>query len=147
MTVVMEMSTDNDIKNTKLDQAWNPIQKRYSWAQVKASNLNLNGGQTIVVIAHGNGNEIGNARPGTIDINAQTFLVLIQSNVRAAPAAIYISTCGPGIAEFAAAVTIAAKQNQIWSKTKIFGHSDPVSGPVPPPNDIRWVQIFNEKLK
>jgi hypothetical protein len=142
MTVVMEMSTDIDIRNTQLNPAWNPIQNRYNWNQVSASNINLNGGQTIVVIAHGNDSEIGNAQPGTIDINAQIFLVLIHANMQTAPAAIYISTCGIGIAQFAAAVRIAANQNQIWGHTRIFGHSDPVAGPVPPPNDIRWFQIF-----
>lgn len=140
----MEMSTDHDITTTVLNQAWNPIQNRYNWNQVRATNINLNGGQTIVVIPHGDGNEIGNKVPGTIDIDAQTFLALIQGNMTAgtSPASIYISTCGPGIAQFAAAVRLAAQQNRIWNHTSIFGHSDPVAGPVPPPNDIRWFQIF-----
>lgn len=142
MTIVMQMSTDPDIVNTPLDAAWNPIANRYSWAQVSAMNLNIAGGATVVVIAHGNGNEIGNAAPGTVDINAETFLALVQGNMIAAPASIYISTCGPGIAEFAANVRIAAENNQIWNATSIFGHSDPVAGPVPPPGDIRWIQIF-----
>ena len=144
MTIVMEMSTDHDITTTVLNQAWNPIQNRYNWNQVSATDINLNGGQTIVVIAHGDGDEIGNAIPGTIDINARMFLALIQGNMMAgtSPASIYISTCGPGIAQFAAAVRLAAQQNRIWNNTTIFGHSDPVAGPVPPPNDIRWFQIF-----
>jgi hypothetical protein len=144
MTIVMQMSTNQDILNTQLNAAWNPVTNRYTWAQVSAMNLNIAGGATIVVIAHGNGTEIGNAQPGTIDVNAETFLALIQGNMAgAAPAAIYISTCGPGIAEFAAGVRIAAQNNQIWAATRIFGHSDPVAGPVPPPNDIRWFEIFH----
>jgi hypothetical protein len=144
MTIVMEMSTDPDIIATPLNAAWNPIANRYTWAQVSAMNLNIAGGATIVVVAHGDGNEIGNAAPGAIDINAETFLALVQGNMNpaAAPARIYVSTCGPGIAEFAANVRIAAENNQIWNATSIFGHSDPVAGPVPPPNDIRWFEIF-----
>jgi len=144
MTMVMEMSTDVDIINTGLNPAWNPIANRYSWVQVSGMNLNVAGGATIVVVAHGNGSEIGNAGPA-ISINAETFLALIQGNMAAgtAPAAIYISTCGPGIAQFAAAVRIAAQNNQIWNATRIFGHSDPVAGPVPPPNDVRWFEIYN----
>jgi hypothetical protein len=143
MTTVMEMSTDADILATALDPAWNPIANRYAWAQVSGMNLNIPAAATIVVVAHGDGNEIGNAVPGTIDINAETFLALIQGNMNnAALGAIYISTCGPGIAEFAASVRIAAENNQIWNAASIFGHSDPMAGPVPPPNDIRWFEIF-----
>lgn len=144
MTYVMEMSTDNDIVNTQTNVAWNPITARYNWGQVSAMNLNVPNQATIVVIAHGNGDEIGNADPGTIDIDAELFIALIQGNManNAMPAAVYISTCGPGIAQFAAAVRIAAENNLIWANTRVYGHSDPVAGPVPPPNDIRWVQIF-----
>ncbi|SCC51321.1 hypothetical protein GA0061070_10323 [Kosakonia oryziphila] len=144
MTIVMLMSTDADIVNTQLNAAWNPVTNRYTWAQVNPMNLNIINGATIVVIAHGNGTEIGNAAPGVVDINAETFLALVQGNManNAVPARIYISSCGPGIAEFAANVRIAAQNNQIWHNTRIFGHSDPVSGPVPPANDIRWTQIF-----
>lgn len=144
MTYVMEMSTDNDIVNTQTNVAWNPITARYNWGQVSAMNLNVPNQATIVVIAHGNGDEIGNAQAGVVDIDAETFIALIQGNManNAMPAAIYISTCGPGIAQFAAAVRIAAENNLIWANTDIYGHSDPVAGPVPPPNDIRWVQIF-----
>lgn len=144
MTYVMEMSTDNDIVNTQTDAAWNPITARYNWGQVSAMNLNVPNEATIVVIAHGNGDEIGNAQAGGVDIDAEMFLALIQGNManNATPASVYISTCGPGIAQFAAGVRIAAENNNIWANTDIFGHNDPVAGPVPPPNDIRWVQIF-----
>ena len=144
MTYVMEMSTDPDIIATNLNVSWNPLTARYNWGQVSAMNLNIGAPATIVVLAHGNGNEIGNAAPGTVDINATTFLALIQGNMAVGqiPTAIYISTCGPGIAEFAANVRIAAENNNIWANTHIYGHSDPVAGPVPPANDIRWTQIF-----
>lgn len=144
MTIVMLMSTDLDIFQTQVNAAWNPVANRYTWAQVSALNLNIAGGETVVVIAHGNGNEIGNADSGTIDINAEIFLALVQGNMQAGatPASIYISTCGHEIAQFAAAVRIAAENNQIWNATSIFGHSEPVAGPVPPPTDIEWVEIF-----
>lgn len=144
MTTVMRMSTDADIIATALNAAWNPITNNYSWAQISQMNLNIANGATIVVVAHGNAYEIGNANHGAVDINAETFLALVQGNmaVGAAPAAVYISTCGPGIAEFAAQVRILAAGNQVWNATRIFGHSDPVAGPVPPPNDIRWFEIY-----
>lgn len=144
MTYVMEMSTDTDIINTQLNAAWDLIAARYEWRQVKAMSLNIVNPATIVIIAHGNGKEIGNATPGTIDIEAETFLALIQGNMapNQVPNAIYISTCGSGIAQFAAAVRIIAENNHIWANTRIYGHNDPVAGPVPPANDIRWTEIF-----
>ncbi|MBQ1782493.1 MAG: hypothetical protein II007_02440 [Gammaproteobacteria bacterium] len=143
MTIVMQMSTDPDIVDTALDAAWQPVTNRYSWAQIKTMNLGIAAAKTIVVIAHGNNTEIGNAKAGKVDIVAETFLALIQGNMQgAAPAKIFISTCGQGIAQFAARVRLAAEQNDIWSGTKIFGHSDPVYGPVPPPHDVRWFEIF-----
>ncbi len=142
MTIVMNMSTDPDIINTQLNIAWGPI-TRYTWAQVSQMNIGIANAATIVVIAHGNGTEIGNSHPGGVDVNAETFLALVQGNMNAGvPASIYISTCGHQIAEFAAAVRIAADNNQIWNATSIYGHSDPVAGPVPPPNDIRWYEIY-----
>lgn len=144
--VIIEMSTDRDIVGTQLNPAWTPILARYNWGQIshEPPNLNVPDRATIVVIAHGNGDEIGNAQSGAVDISPSTLLVLIQHNManHAMPAAIYLSTCGPGIAQFAAAVRIAAGQNNIWANTRIFGHNDPVAGSVPPPSDIRWVQIF-----
>ena len=144
MTYVFELSTDADIRATPLHAAWDPIAARYTWAQVSGMNLGVPGGATIVVVAHGNGGEIGNAQPGTIDIDAETFLGDIQSNMApgTTPAAIYISTCGEGIAEFAAAVRLAAQANAIWAGTRIFGHSDPMAGPVPPPGALSWYEIF-----
>lgn len=144
MTVVFEMSTDADIQGTALDPAWPAVTARYGWNQVSQINLGLAGGQTIVVIAHGDGTEIGNAQPGTIDINAAIFLALIQGNTRTAqaPAAIYLSTCGPGIAEFAAHVRLLAERNEIWHATEICGHARAAVGPVPPPGDAAWVEIF-----
>lgn len=99
---------------------------------------------TIIVIAHGNNTEIGNAEPGVVDVTAEAFLADIQGNMfeNITPTAIYISTCVHKIAEFSAAVRIAAQNNQIWHNTRICGHSEDVSGPVPPQNDDRWVEIF-----
>ena len=143
MTYVMEMSTDPDIIGTGLNAAWNPIAARFNWAQVSAGGQGIPAGSTIVVIAHGNGDEIGNAAPGTVDINAEVFLALIQSNMAAGvPAAIYLSTCSPGIAQFTAAVRIAAENNHIWANTHLYGHNDPQAGPVPPPGGIVWTEIF-----
>lgn len=144
MTIVMQMSTDKDIVSTPLDDSWSPVAQRYSWDQVKAANLNIAGGSTIVVVAHGNGKEIGNAKSGTVDIGAEAFLALIQGNMasKSFPAAVYVSTCAPGIAEFAARVRLCAESNKVWSGTHVYGHHDSVVGAVPPRKDIRWTQIF-----
>ncbi|WP_133491256.1 hypothetical protein [Alcanivorax sp. 24] len=144
MTTVFELSTDDDIRNTQLNPGWNPVQARYIWDQIHPCHLNLAGAITLVVIAHGNGCEIGNADPGIIDIDENAFLALVQGNMEngAVPVSIHLSTCGPGIAEFAARVRLAAQQNGVWHGTRIFGHSDAVAGLVPPPGDIRWFEIF-----
>ncbi len=142
MTFALYMSSDPDIVHTPLNHAWNPVQQ-HSWPQVAGMNLGLPPGSDLVVLAHGNGNEIGNAEPGTIDIGAHHFLALVQANMNGGPPGrIFISTCGEGIAEFAAQVRLAAEQNEIWHHTEIFGHSDPIAGPVPPPNNLAWIQIF-----
>ena len=74
---VLLMSTDANIINVQLSAGWAPPAARYAWAHVQIGGLNIPGGSTIIVIAHGNNNEIGNEHPGTIDINAQGFLALI----------------------------------------------------------------------
>ena len=142
-TYVFEMSTDPGIQATGLHASWSPV-ARHVWAQVAQGGLNIPANSTVVVIAHGNGTEIGNEQAGMVDIDATTFLALIQSNMAnyAQPAAIYISTCGPGIAEFAANVRIAAEQNHIWVNTHIYGHHDPVAGSIPPQGVLAWTQIF-----
>lgn len=144
MIFVLEMSTDQDIIGTTLDPGWGAPDARYHWDEVAPCTLSLPDRSTLIVIAHGNGEEIGNAQPGTIDIDAGAFLALVQGNMQAGttPAAVYISTCGPGIAQFAAEVRRLAERNNIWDNTRIFGHSDPVAGPVPPPGDIRWFEIL-----
>lgn len=143
MTYVMQMSTDADIVNTGLNAAWNPITARYSWAQIQNGGRNIPAGSRIVVIAHGNGDEIGNAAPGVVDITAEAFLAIIHSNMAAgSPASIYLSTCSPGIAQFTAAVRIAAQNNNIWANTDLFGHNDAQAGPVPAPGGMAWTQIF-----
>jgi hypothetical protein len=140
MAYVLEFSTDTDITAEQADEGWGRIQGRYQWAQVIAyslpggRSLNLPDRCDIIVIAHGNANEIGNANPGPVDINAWSFLALIQANMaaNAAPGRIFISACAPsGLAEFPAAVSMAAGQNEIWRNTEIYGHTSNVVGPVP----------------
>ena len=143
MTYVMEMSTNADIVNTGLNAAWNPITARYHWAQIQNGGQGIPAGATIVVIAHGNGDEIGNAVPGVVDITAEAFLAVVHTNMAAgSPAAIYLSTCSPGIAQFTAAVRIAAQNNNIWAHTRLYGHNDAQIGPVPAPRQMAWTQIF-----
>ncbi|MEN1729168.1 MAG: hypothetical protein AAGJ52_12080 [Pseudomonadota bacterium] len=142
MTYALYMSTDYDILHTPLNHAWNPV-VQFDWQAIAGMTLGLAPGSDIVVLAHGNGHEIGNAEPGTVDIDAYTFLALIQANMNGGPPGrIFISTCGEGIAQFAAHVRLIAEANDLWHHTEIFGHSDPVAGPVPPPHDLRWTQIF-----
>jgi hypothetical protein len=146
MTYVLVMSTDPDIIAIALDAAWGIPTARYYWNQIRHGGLAIPAESTIVVIAHGNGNEIGNARPGAVDINAATFLALIHSNMAggASPRAIYLSTCSPGIAQFTAAVRMAARDNRIWAQTQLFGHDDSRVGPVPAagPRSLDWTRIF-----
>ena len=143
MNYVFEMSTDRDIRATGLHGSWEPF-TRYAWENVRQGGLNIPAGATIVVIAHGNSSEIGNAQHGEVDINAEAFLATVQSNMsgNSQPRAVYISPCGMGIAEFAANVRILAEQNAVWSQTAIFGHNDAVFDNVPPASDTSWTQIF-----
>jgi hypothetical protein len=144
MLYVLLMSTDADIVNVPLGGGWPAPAGRYQWAQVAPGGLNIPNGATVVVIAHGNRTEIGNAHPGTVDINAAAFLALIYSNmaVNAVPSDIYISACQGGIAEFAASVALLAQSNNIWQRTTIYGHSDPMAGPVPNPGTLAWYAIY-----
>lgn len=144
MTYVLLMSTDNDIVHTGLDAAWNPIQSRSNWQTVQGHNIQIPNGAVIVVIAHGNGKEIGNKNPGQVDITPEACLSLIHENMAngANPGAIYISTCAEGIAEFAAGLKLAAEANNIWANTKMYGHENPIVGNVPSPASGEWTQIF-----
>lgn len=141
MTYVFEMTTDQEIRDTDLHESWNPT-TRYEWEEVRRGGLNIPAEATIVVIAHGDGNEIGNENPGEVDISAEVFLVYIQNCMAGnfQPGSIYLSTCGTGIAEFSANVRIIAEQNEIWSQTSIFGHHDAVSCRVPPATDMSWTE-------
>lgn len=141
MTYVLVMSTNSDIIATQLKDSWDPIDDRYDWNAVKGGGLTIPAGATIVVLAHGNDTLIGN-KGSDLNIGPKDFLKLIQNNVSGAPAAVYISTCGKGIAQFAAGVRLEAESQKIWAKTKIFGHSDPVAGSVPPASNLSWFEIL-----
>jgi hypothetical protein len=143
MLYVMRMSTDQDIINTKLSKRWETSNGDYDWDQIKGGNLQIPQGSTIIVIAHGNNDEIGNKRPGEVDIDGPNFVYLISNNMRngSSPSNIYISTCGEQIAGFAAQVRLLAEENNIWKNTRIFGHSNSVSGYVPFSTEISWYEI------
>ena len=146
MFYLLYMSTDSDITGVRLGKAW-PEHTSHQWEKVGPGGLKIEDKATIIVVAHGNNKEIGNAAAGTIDINADCFLALIHFNMaeQAEPAKIYISACAKDIAGFAAGVALAAKNNKIWKKTEIMGHWDPVSGPVPGPNDSSWHVIYQDR--
>jgi hypothetical protein len=145
MLYVFEMSTDQDIVQTPLHPDWGAPQARYSVYQVFQRNPQLPNGSTIVVIAHGHSTLIGNKGSGVVDINAQTFCEVVHSNMApgGAPGAVFISTCEEEIASFAAGVRLLSEQGP-WSRTRIYGHSQPMSGPVPPfnPKTLDWVRIY-----
>jgi IPT/TIG domain len=147
MLYILIMSTDADIVNVQLGDRWPAPTAWYNWNQIELGGLNIPNGATIVVIAHGNRTEIGNAYPGTIDINAAAFLAIIRSNMAAGavPSEIYISACQGGIAEFAAAVALICQGGNTWQQTTIYGHSDAVIGPVPNPNTLAWYAIFTHR--
>ena len=142
MLYVLEMSNDADIIATQLAPQWPAPAARYTWGQVSVGGLAIPAGSDIIVIAHGNNDEIGNAAAGVIDIDAAAFLALVFFNMGGAPANIYISACGQQFAGFAANVALLAGQNNIWAHTIIHGHYDPVVGTVPPPTALSWVAIY-----
>ncbi|WGS45276.1 hypothetical protein LFL97_21245 [Burkholderia sp. JSH-S8] len=144
MVYVLEMSTDADIRQTQLNAAWGNAVTRFSWGQVSQGGLNIPGGSTIIVVAHGNNSEIGNAAAGIVDVDEAVLLATVHSCMaaNAAPARVYLSTCGKGLAIFTARVRITATQNQVWRGVELFGHHEAVSGPVPPATALAWSQIF-----
>ncbi|CAB3708824.1 hypothetical protein LMG24238_04060 [Paraburkholderia sediminicola] len=144
MVYVLEMSTDADIRQTQLDPAWGNAVTRYSWAQVSQGGLNIPNGSTIIVVAHGNDTEIGNAASGTVDINESVFLATVHGCMAggAVSARVYLSTCGTGLATFTARVRIVATQNQVWRGVQLFGHHNAVAGLVPSTTALAWTQIF-----
>lgn len=146
MTYVMRMSTDREVVDATVDRSWHPIAGNYQWDAIEPGGINIPGGATIIVIAHGNNEEIGNHHPGTVDIDAAAFLALIYFNMAAgaSPARIFIHACAKDIAGFTAHVSLLAEQNDIWSNTRIFGHTDPAPPNVPPYSEKSrdWTEIY-----
>ena len=145
-TIVLEFSDDQDIIGTQVHPDFNPIGARYNLNQVQTLSGVIDNGDVIVVIAHGNNQEIGNADEG-VEFTADDFINLIDDLMKqgAVPSRIYISACAHDIAAFTAAVRIEAENRGIWNTVRIFGHSDPVAGQVPSPNTRGnvWVEIFH----
>lgn len=140
---VLEMSTDADIRATTLASGWPAVTTRFPWASVQTGGWNLPQGSTIIVVAHGNNDEIGNATPGTVDVTPAAFLALVHSGMAngAMPEAVYVSACSHHIAGFAAQVRLLAQDNAVWHRTRIFGHSEAIAGPVPSPTALGWYEI------
>ena len=148
MPYVMEMATDADIVGTPLNAGWGAVAGRQNWQSVAAGNGNLPAGATIVVVAHGDGTHIGNHTPGTIDLTAAQVMQHIQANMAAgAPGAVYLSVCAPGIAQFTAALQIAASAGAAWAATRLWGHCDAVVGAVPAPAQPGWTEIFRNRTR
>lgn len=154
MTHVLRMSTDHDIITTGVSGDFGPT-TIHSWATIAASGCNIPDDETVVVVAHGNSTEIGDedgTTPNSIGLDAESFVHTVNANMSngAQPAAIYISVCGEGLAEFAAGVRVVAKRNGVWANTKIYGHCQSVSGNVPPRSsrgDMGWTEIFAQRRR
>ena len=145
---VLEYSTDDDIKKTTLSASWN-VQKRHSYTDVAANNCNLPNGCVILIIAHGNNSEIGNASSGVVDYDPKKLLTSIKSNMApsAAPKKIYLSVCQDarsGIAAFAAKLSgeITSVKEHAFKGAVIAGHNKGISGSVPPPKGVEWFEIY-----
>lgn len=137
------MSTDQDVMKVQLHESWPEPPMYYSWPQITKGGIGIRKDDALVVVAHGNNNSIGNAHDNTVDINPATFLDLIKRNMEKNrfPSFVYIWACSKNIAEFAAHLANLAKEQGGWENTKFFGTRDPVSGNVPPPDDMVWTQI------
>jgi hypothetical protein len=149
MTIyLINMFTDGTLVGTQLHSSWGP-HREYEWHEVYPARVGrFAGGSTIVVIAHGSGEEIGNEKPKTgVDLSPRKFLNIIAGNMStgAMPYALYVSTCGTGIAAFPgnlANYIDSGAAGDDWKGVELWGHRDPVDGAVPPRNDVRWQQIF-----
>jgi hypothetical protein len=155
-TYILEMSTDEDIIQTAVKQGFPGNYLRHSWKKVIGfSNgypkLNIPDGSTIVVIAHGNSNVIGNANDEDVTLTPEAFLATIFGNMssnQSAPAEIYISACGEkGLALFGAAVAITCSNNDIYGQATIYGHGNSIEGDVPNPKNLSWTPIYVSKKR
>lgn len=150
MVVIFEMSTDTDIVGTPLHPDWGDDITRFNWEEVNGGGNHVSNDEVIVVIAHGNNQQIGNSR-GDPSIDAAWFMRLVQANLSpgATPSAIYISTCGKDIAGYTAGVRIYAEEHQLLGETRLFGHESTVAGVVPPPDlqGSTWVEMFESRAR
>lgn len=147
MLYVFRMSMDTDILACGLATDWGTPDEDDDYTTLQANNANIANGATLVLIAHGNTDEIG----GKIDpgFNASELVDLIDNNMASGkPKEIYIHACCANrhsLAYFAAKVALAAEQKNLWSGTEIYGHSvDIVSHevPRPPPRLGNWTWIY-----
>lgn len=145
MAYILEISTYRDILDTQVNPGFPLPFQRFHGGKITPGDLNIPQGAVIIVIAHGNDDEIGNANDNIVALNAETFIATITANManNAQPARIYISACGQrGLATFAAKIALIAQNEQIWLGTEIYGHIDSIHGNVPGPNDNRWTAIY-----
>jgi hypothetical protein len=150
MVIIFEMSTDADIVGTALHPDWGADIRRFNWQEVSNGGHHVSDGEVIVVIAHGNNQQIGNTSDDP-SIGPARFVALVQANLSpdATPSAIYISTCGQNIASYTAGVRISAEKSQLLGGTRLLGHDSPVAGVVPPPDleGSTWVEIFESRTR
>jgi hypothetical protein len=143
MLYLFIMSNDYDIRNTNLNDSWGEYERK-SFRDITSKKFKLLNGQTIIVSAHGNNQEIGDANDGGWSYSPSQFIDTIQGvmGVGAEPSKLYISACAVRLAEYAAKVRIEAEKRGIWNNTQIFGNHDavPMDVPSPPPN-LAWVEI------
>ena len=144
-TYVLFMSTDPFITDIQFSPSWEPIAGKFDWSHVKQMNLGLTNCSNLLVLANGNGSVIGNIASGTIEIDAESFLSLLNKNILDFDSlnSIYISTQGQGIVGFASMIRNLARKNKKLRNTRIYTYNHPFQLEIPKPNDPRWHQFFS----
>ena len=170
MTIRLNISTDQDIIDTGMNNAWaaqNPPTNgninTYNWGAINSlvqqqqqqqqpQSIQIANNQAIVVVAHGNADSIGNANNNIVNVSPTNFIAIINYHManNAKPHSIYLAVCLPtsgatnGLAAYAANVSFQAQNT--WfagnNKTRLFSQNWPAQGDIPSPNQQgNWLEI------
>lgn len=139
---VLKLSNDLDIRGTEMHESWGAPTQNFTAQQCGSFSEVIPHDATLVIIAHGDPREIGDADPTGLTYSPQACMAIIQRLMRrgAQPAHVYVSACSRNHATFAAALSNAADELE-WT-TAFYGHETPVSGKVPAAGSREWTPFY-----
>lgn len=144
---LLKMSTNSEVNEAGITATWHaagyPPPIYYSWSQVSKGGIGITQDDTIVVVAHGDNEAIGNS-DNSLTISPVQFLQLIRKNMEKnrIPKHVYIWACAKDLPLFAANVANAAESQGGWKGMTIYGTRYAVSGDVQHPGHGVWTPIY-----